>query len=89
MFSNVAALKKIAVGTRLRLVNCLMGPCDKLRIVAKVNSNSIQFTGDGIQEGRTSYLYFPKSSQFRADDNGFTIFEDNEIAAQYIFDTNV
>lgn len=82
---KLADLKRIPIGTELKLVNCFMGKCDKKRIVAKVSSNAVMFTGEGIAEGRVSYLYFPKASEFKSDEKGFTIFEGEHLAAQYEF----
>jgi hypothetical protein len=83
---KLADLKRIPVGTRLRVVRSLMGPCDKLRVVHAVKSNAIQFTGDGIKPGEVSWLYFPKASEFRDDGDGFTVLEGETVCAQYKFE---
>lgn len=83
---KLSDLKRLPVGTKLRLVNCLMGPCDKAGTVVKVQSNAIAFSQDDRPgENRVSWLYFPKASDFRDDLDGFTILEDGAIAAQYKF----
>lgn len=81
---KLADLKRIKVGRKLRLVYCLMGPCDKARTVAAVNSVGIQFSGDGISEGRYSHLSFPKASELLGDQSMFTIMEGSKVAAQYV-----
>lgn len=82
---KLADLKRLSIGTKLRLVHCLMGPVsdDKQpREVRRFQSNGMFLLKP---DGRESWLDFPKASQFRSDDDGFTIFEDGEIAAQYKF----
>jgi len=83
---KLADLKRIPVGTRLRLVRSFLGPCDKPREVAKVQSNSIALKQLDKALAPLSWLTFPKASDFRDDGDGFTVLEDGEIAAQYKFD---
>lgn len=99
---KLADLKRIPVGTKLRLVHCLLGPCDKQRTVSAVHSNAIEFHGPDVKpraDGQpgTSWLYFPKARDFKPVGDGtrpgFTIYESvnrdgtPEIAARYIFET--
>lgn len=86
---KLADLKRLPVGMKLRIIHSLMGPCNKARVVARVQSNAILFTGDGVKDGDVSYLWFPKASKFRSDANGFTILEDGKVAAQYVFEDGV
>lgn len=82
---KLADLKRIAVGTRLRLVYCLFGPVPdhkQFREVSKVQSNGIYFRKS---DGQDSWLAFPKASEFRDNGDGFTVLEDGEVAAQYEF----
>jgi hypothetical protein len=83
---KLADLKRIKVGTKLRMLHSLMGPCDKARVVMAVTTVNIQFTGDGIAEGKHSYLPFPKARDFRADADGFTIMEGDVLCARYVYD---
>lgn len=83
---KLADLKKLAVGTKLRVVHNLLGPCDKARVVARVQSNAVTFTGDGIKVGEVSWLYFPKARDFRDDGDGFTVLADGVPAASYKFE---
>jgi hypothetical protein len=92
---TLADLKRIPIGTRLRLVKSLMGPTSKLRIVAKVQSNSIAFDGDDIKPGHHSWLNLPKAADFEPTSNGFRIYdtwdpggpgERREIGAEYVFE---
>lgn len=84
---RLADLKRLPVGTRLLLVHTLLGPepQPKLRVIHAVHSGAIEFTGDGIAPGRSSWLQFPKARDFRDDGDGFTIFDDGHVAAQYRF----
>ena len=79
---KLADLKRIPVGTKLRLVHCLMGPCDKPREVLKVQTNAVVML---TPEGKHSWLTLPKASDFRDDEDGFSILESGEVAAQYKF----
>ena len=84
---KLADLKRIAVGTRLRLVHCLMGPVsevNQLRIVRAVHSNSIEMERDGKAE--SSWLYFGKAKDFRDDGDGFAFMEGERVCAQYKFE---
>ncbi len=84
---TLADLKRIKPGSKLRLVHSLLGRCNKERSVSQVGSNGM-WVNDPIA-CRSSWLLFPKASQFRADENGFTILENGEVAAQYIYDEEV
>jgi hypothetical protein len=64
---KLADLKRIPVGTKLRLVHCLMGPCDKPREVLKVQTNAVVML---TPEGKHSWLTLPKASDFRDDWGG-------------------
>jgi len=80
-----ADLKRLPVGTRLTLVNCLMGPCNKPRTLKKITSNALLFEPDD-KPGTISWLYFGKAKDFRAEENGFSIIDiDGNIAASYRF----
>jgi hypothetical protein len=72
------------VGTKLRLVQCLVGPVAperQMRSVLRVQSNAIQFErADG---GGQPWLHFPKAADFRPTPNGFEVLEAGEIAARY------
>jgi len=79
-----ADLKRLAVGTKLRLVESLMGPTPpekQERTVARVQSNGIWFA---TPTGR-SWLSFGKASEFRETPGGFALYEGEEVAARYVF----
>ncbi len=78
--NSLADLKKIPLGASLILTRSLLGPCRKNRTVSKVQSNAIVFL---TEEGKQSWLYFPKASEFTPTENGFQIREGGEIAAEY------
>jgi hypothetical protein len=82
---KVAELKRrLTPGVKLRLTDTLMGPTDKVRVVAKTNSVDVMFTGDNIDEGKFSHLPWPKASRLFATPDGFEIVEENgEVSARY------
>jgi hypothetical protein len=89
---TVADLKRIPVGTRLRLVRSLMGPTDKPRVVAKVQTNAIAFR---TEKDSLSWLTIPKAKDFELTENGFRVWdtwdpggpqEKREIGAEYVFE---
>lgn len=81
---KVAELKRrLQVGIHLRLVNSLMGPCDKLRVVDGYDSVDVWFTGDGIKPDSVSHLRWPKATELRETPRGFEILEGTEVAAAY------
>lgn len=83
---KLAELKrKLVKGTKLRLVDSLIGTCDKARVVAMTNSVGVMFTGDGIKDGQFSHLDWPKASQLVETEKGFKIVEDGETSAGYIW----
>ena len=85
---KLADLKRLPVGTRLLLVECLMGPVNppKARTVARRQSNALAFSGDGIREGHYSWLFFPTASEFKETPDGFAIMEDDgAVGARYTF----
>lgn len=75
--TKLADLKRIPVGARLRLVDSLMGPCSKDRVVHAVKSNAIVFTDPNKPESR-SWFYFPRASEFEATSDGFACFAWND-----------
>ena len=82
--TSIAELKRIPVGTRLRLVNSLIGPCDKPRTVKKVRSADIIMW---TPEGTDSYLTL-KGVSLSPTENGFRLFEkwDGGLCAEYRFE---
>ena len=83
---KLADLKRLPVGTELRLVQNVKGSCDKKRKVVKVHSDAIEVTGEDVPAGKTSWVDIPKAKQFRDDGDGFTILTTNgEILAKYKF----
>lgn len=75
--TSLASLKRIPVGTKLRLIQNGRGPCDLVRVVAKVTSVHVAFSGPDIEAqagpGALSYLDFPRASQIRSEPDGFAI----------------
>lgn len=75
--------RRLQVGIHLRLVNSLLGPCDKLRVVDGYDTVDVWFTGDGIKQGSVSHLRWPRASELRETPRGFEILEGGEVAAAY------
>lgn len=81
---TVAELKRRLVpGTKLTLINCLMGPCQKLRTVERIRSKHFVFHAH--EKNRESVLQCPKASQLIETENGFRILNDGEIAVEYVW----
>jgi hypothetical protein len=78
LVTSLASLKRIPVGTKLRLVQNGRGPCDLVRVVASVTSVHVAFSGPDLEEkggkGALSYLDFPEASQIRVEPDGFAIY---------------
>ncbi len=82
-----AAIKRLPIGTRLYLVNTLVGPTRRLQEVAKVQSNAVAFTVlDGPKAGKLSWLYLDGEGQtVEATEKGFRVMEEGHLAAEYEF----
>lgn len=87
---RLADLKRLPVGTKLKLVRSLMGavpPEKQDRIVDEHQSNGMWFKVPWKDEHARSWLPYPKAPQLVTNDDGFSIMEGDEIAAQYQFVT--
>jgi hypothetical protein len=83
---KLADLKRLPVGTEMRIVQNVRGSCDKKRKVVRVHSDAMELSGDDVPADKTSWLDFPKARQFRDDGDGFTILTTNgEVLARYKF----
>ncbi len=86
---KLADLKRLPIGTKLRLVESLLGPCDKLRVLAMVRATQLVFTCPD-RDNRFSYLALPKAKNLEETPDGFAIYEDypaghhNEEAARVL-----
>lgn len=69
-------------GKRVRLVNCLMGPCDKPRTVSKVVGMRAELLTD---DGRISNLHIEADEHVEKTANGYRIVltEDGRVCAEY------
>ena len=78
-----ASLKRIPVGTKLALVNSLMGPCEpKPRTVKTVRSNDLIMA----TEKGDSYLGLSTGDKCVPTERGFRICNrEGRICAEYIF----
>lgn len=85
---SVADVRRLPVGTRLRLVRSLLGPCRKLRTIVEVRSRDVVMRVDDPADrnyGGHSYLTFPKGTRVEPRIGGFAIIIDGEIANEYYF----
>lgn len=69
-------------GKRVRLINCLMGPCDKPRTVSKVVGMRAELL---TEDGRTSHLRIGADEHVEKTANGYRIVltEDGRVCAEY------
>ena len=81
---TVAELKRQMIpGTKLTLTNSLLGPCNKPRTVARVNSVDFMLHQDDKPGAPVSHCRWPKASQLVETPKGFRIMEGDEIAVEY------
>ena len=67
--NSVAAVKRLPIGTKLRLVNSLMGPCDRARTLKEVRSKDLVF----ITEKATLSYLFLTGCRVVATETGFRL----------------
>jgi len=89
--NRLADLKRLPIGTRLRVVESLLGPVEQGRqgrCLEKVKSNALGFSTErrGYDSWELSWLQLPKASDFEATEDGFIVREDGAVAARYVFD---
>jgi hypothetical protein len=87
---SLADLKRLPIGTKLRLVHSLLGPVPEEwqgRRVSRIQSNAlvVEITS-GPKAGVLSWLYFPKAKDLHETPNGFEVNEEGEVAARYEFE---
>lgn len=87
--NSLADLKRLPVGTRLKMVEFYGHPVDFKRIIVEVNSNSLALAGTGTINDKdkqvvNSYLSFPKAKNFLATEDGFAILENGKVALRYV-----
>jgi hypothetical protein len=82
---KLADLKRLPLGTKLYLTNCLVGKVvpPAPRTVALVQTNAIAFKREDREE--LSWLTFPKAKDFQPTENGFRIMEGDLLAAEYVY----
>lgn len=94
LVNSKAAIKRIPVGTRLRLIHSLVGPCNMGKKVYEIKSNCIVMENtDGPKAGKLSYLYLDTPGEnVVATSKGFLISGEDEVTrqnhvrAEYIFE---
>ena len=67
--NTIAAIKRLPVGTKLRLINCLMGPTDQPREAVKVRSKDLVFK---TEKGSLSYASL-SGVKVEATEKGFRL----------------
>lgn len=82
---KLADLKRLPVGTKLYLTQCLVGKVipPALREVALVQTKAMAFKV--ADKDRLSWLTFPKAKDFQPTENGFRIMEGDLVAAEYLY----
>jgi hypothetical protein len=88
---TLADLKRLPPGTRVRLVNTLMGPVPadrQLRTVHKLNSVDMILIPDYDTTIR-SHCQLPKAINFEATSNGFKIYVRGGWNAENIYDDTI
>ncbi len=88
--------RRLVPGTKLVLIDCLMGKCHKPRTVKQVRSSDIIMLTD---EGKESHLHIASNEYVTETANGFQVWlkyqpaqpglpeQPPRIAAEYIFQT--
>lgn len=71
---TVAELRRrLQPGVSLTLIENAKGPCELSRTVVAANTVGAQFTGAGIEEGKRSYMDWPRAAQLQGTADGFEI----------------
>lgn len=81
--------RRLQPGTRLRMVQFNGTICNKLRVVAEVNTEDITFTGDDIPAGEKSYLQFPKRREITFTEDGFSLSPTSMRTLRYLWEDEV
>jgi predicted RNA methylase len=84
---SAAALRRIPVGTKLRLVQSLRGPESSGRIFHQARAADVAFLIDDPSKknnGQVSYLQL-KGSKIEPRPNGFAVLDSGRVMAQYVF----
>lgn len=71
---TVAALRRVAPGTRVRITMNQMGVCDVHATVEKITDKEVRLTR---ADGRQSYFPLPKAAHFLPNKYGFAVMGDN------------
>jgi hypothetical protein len=86
---SLAALKRLPLGTRLRLVRNHSGPMDSGRVLVEVQSKSIGLRIDDPSDkrhGEVSWYEFKPGFRVAARPNGFAILHHDQVHVEYRFD---
>ncbi len=69
-------------GRQLKLIQNMLGPCDKPRKVIRVKSNAIIMENE---EGLETYMFRDTSTKFEATNFGFKVTRKGSLLAEYSF----
>lgn len=72
----------LPVGRELKLIENMLGPCDKRRKVLKIKSNAIIFENEN---GDETYMFRDTSTKFEPTSFGFKVTRQGKLLAEYSF----
>ncbi|MEP7122512.1 MAG: SNF2-related protein [Byssovorax sp.] len=89
---SMAALMRLPVGTRLRLIRNQQGPMDAPRVLVEVKSRSIGLRisdPSDKRHGQVSWYTFEPGFKVEPRPNGFAILQNGEVHVEYRFEAAV
>ncbi|MEP7123119.1 MAG: SNF2-related protein, partial [Byssovorax sp.] len=92
LIDSMAALKRLPIGTRLRLVRNQQGPMDAPRVLVEVKSRSIGLRisdPSDKRHGQVSWYTFEPGFQVEARPHGFAILQNGRVHVEYRFEAAV
>jgi hypothetical protein len=84
IINTKAAIKRIPAGTKMALINSLLGPCNLPRTVIRATSNAL-ILGQDDKNDRESWLYLDRPMEVNATPNGFRLTQSGSVIAEYTF----
>jgi superfamily II DNA or RNA helicase/predicted RNA methylase len=90
VIDSLAALKRLPLGTRLRLVRNHSGPMDSGRVLVEVKSKSIGLRIDDPNDkrhGEVSWYEFKPGFRVASRPDGFAILHHDQVHVEYRFET--
>ena len=68
--SKAEFLRWLTPGKEVRLINCLLGPCDKPRTVKSVKGPRVEFD---TPDGRVSHLHLTSEEEVEKTESGYRL----------------